>query len=235
MRIFFFSIIIAVLFSLPCFSQKGNTTVGIQLKPIFPFAFLGTGKITNDVDGVHFETLLTSGFSGGLVIRHNFNDLLAFETGINYVKRKYSLTITDGDFTDKSYFRVISYEIPAVFMVYAQLGEKIYMNGSLGPSLDMFVSSIQTYDDYFNHIAFRNHIFQPALSANVGWEYRTEKSGNIYIGASFHKPFSFIYLSEVVYDGNNKNAQVINELSGTYLTIDLRYFFPETNTKKRDE
>lgn len=214
-----------------CLSQKGITTVGIQFKPIIPLSFIGTGMITNDTKGVHFETTLNSGFIGGIVVRHNFTNLLAFETGINYVKRKYSLKITDGSFTDNSTFRIISYEIPAVLMVYAQLGEKIYINGSMGPTLDMFPSSIQTSDSYFNHVAFRNHIFQPAISANVGWEYRTDKSGILYIGASFQKPFSFIYLSKIGYYGNNKNFVVTNELSGSYLTIDLRYFFPETKTQ----
>ncbi len=214
-----------------CFSQKGKTIAGIQYKPILPFSFLGTGKITNDLNNVHFETKLTSGFSGGLVVRHNFTNLLAFETGINYVKRKYTLNISEGTFNDNSTFRIISYEIPAVLMIYTQLGEKIYINGSMGPVLDMYPSSIKTSDSSFSHVAFRNHIFQPSISANIGWEYRTDKSGILYIGASFQKPFSFIYLSKVGYYHGNNDFIIQNELSGSYLTIDLRYFFRETLTK----
>ena len=105
----------------------------------------------------------------------------------------------------------------------------------MGLTIDMFPSSIQTKDVYFNHVAFRNHIFQPALSANIGCEYRTNKNGIIYLGASFQKPFSFIYLSKVGYNGNNKEIIIRNELSGSYLTIDLRYFFPESKTKNVDE
>jgi hypothetical protein len=215
-------------------SQKGRTTVGIQFKPIFPVSFLGTGTLANDTGGVHFETTLKSGFSSGMVVRHNFSDLIAFETGINYVKRKYTLRIQDGDFTGDSEFRIIGYEIPAVFMVYAQTGEKTYINGSLGPVLDMFVSDIQTTDYYFNHVAYKNQVFMPAISANVGFEYRTEKSGEFYLGASFQRPFEFIYLSQVLYDGNNKEIIIQNELSGSYLTLDFRYFFPETKVKKID-
>lgn len=219
------------MFSVNCLSQKGKTLVGIQLKPITSLSLMGNGKISNDVSDVQFETTLTSGFSGGIVVRHNFSNLLAFETGINYVKRKYTLKITDENFISNSIFRIIGYEIPALLMIYAQLGEKIYINGSMGPTMDMFPSSIQTTDSVFNHVAFRNHIFQPAISSNLGFEFRTDKSGIIYLGASFQKPFSFIYLSKIGYYGNNKNFIVQNELSGSYLTIDFRYFFPETKTQ----
>ena len=231
MRIFFFLAISIFLFQINCFSQKGKTTLGIQYKPIFPLDFLGTGKITNDSAGVHFETILNSGYNFGVVVRHNFTDLLAIESGINYVKRDYRLTIIDGTFTGVSSLRSISFEIPVVFMVYAQLGEKIYINGSMGPTFDIFPSNLQVQEDYLNHVAFRNHIFQPAISANLGWEYRTDKSGVFYIGASYQRPFSFIYLSKVGYYGNQKEVIVENELTGSYLTIDLRYFFPETKTK----
>ncbi len=219
------------MYSVNCLSQKGKTLVGIQIKPITSLSLLGNEKIYNDISEVQFETTLTSGLSAGIVIRHNFSNLLAFETGINYVKRKYSLKITDGNIINNSIFRIIGYEIPALLMIYAQLGEKIYINGSMGPTMDMFPSSIQTTDSVFNHVAFRNHIFQPAISSNLGFEFRTDKSGIIYLGASFQKPFSFIYLSKIGYYGNGKNFVVQNELPGSYLTIDFRYFFPETKTQ----
>jgi hypothetical protein len=217
--------------SIQAISQKGVTTVGIQFKPIFPVAFLGTGKLTNDTAGVHIEVLLKSGFSAGMVVRHNFTNTLAFETGINYIKRKYVVNFSEIDFSDQTLFRIIGYEIPALLMVYSQLGEKIYINGSMGPVLDMFASNIQTQSSLFNNVAIRNHIFQPSLSANIGWEYRTEKNGIFYLGASFLKPFSFIYLSRIGYYRNNKNVIVDNELSGSYLTRDFRFFFPETKTR----
>jgi hypothetical protein len=225
------SLICAFAISLQSFAQKSVTTVGIQVKPIFSLPFLGTGKITNDTLGVHLETSLNSGFSAGIVVRHNFTKLVAFETGINYVKRKYSLSFTDDGLDTKTYFRIVGYEIPAVLMIYAQLGEKIYINGSMGPALDMFASSVQTFDTYYNNTVFRNHVAQPAITANLGWEYRTEKSGNIYLGASFLRPFAFIYLSKVYYARNSKEFVVRNELSGSYLTIDFRYFFPAVKSK----
>lgn len=226
MRIIVSLLCIFLLLSLKSFSQNDASIVGFQFKPIFPMSFLGTGKITNDADSVHFETLLSSGFSSGLIVRHNFTKLIAFETGISYAKRIYKLTITDGNFTDQSEFRAISYEIPAVIMVFAQVADKIFVSGSLGPQLDMFASSLKTTDPYFQQVAFRNHVFLPAIIGNLGCELRTEKSGIVYFGFSFQRPFSFIYLSKIGYTGTNKYAVVQNELSGTYLTIDLRYYLP---------
>lgn len=221
-----------LLFSKTIFAQKNVTTVGIQYKPIFPVSFVGTGKITNDLNNIHFETELTSGFSGGVVIRHSFSDLLALEGGINYVKRKYALNFTDGAFVHETSFRMIGYEIPFSAVIFARIGEKLYANGSLGPALDMFASNIVTYDQFFNHVSFRNHIFQPAINGNIGFEYRTPKSGNIYIGVSYHRPFSYIYFDKVKYSNGGRDATVGNLLVGNYLTIDLRYFFHEDPVKE---
>jgi hypothetical protein len=215
------------------FAQKNVTTVGIQYKPIFPFNFLGTGKQSNDGGGVHFDTELASGFSGGLFIRHNFSDLVGLEGGINYVKRKYNLTITDGGFSEKTIFRIVGYEIPVSAVIYARIGEKLYANGSLGPSLDMFASDIITFGTYFRNNAVRRSTFQAAVNANLGFEYRTEKSGSFYIGASYHRPFSYIYAQATEYKQNGKDETVFNSLVGNYLTIDLRYFFHEDPANKK--
>ena len=210
------------------FAQKGSTIVGVQYKPIFPVGFLGTGT----PELVTFDVELKSGYCAGMVIRHNFSELLALESGINYVKRKYNLTISDADFKGKSEFRIIGYEIPVNLLVYIQLGEKLFMNASMGPSLDMFASNVQSYDEYFQHVSFRNHIFQASVLANLGWEWRTEESGYIYLGASYHRPFSFIYLTKIEYRYRGKDESTDQKLLGNYLTLDLRYFFPENKKRK---
>lgn len=214
------------------FAQKGSTTLGIQYKPIFPFNFLGTGALTNVKNDVNFSTELVSGFSGGLIIRHAFTNLISVEGGINYVKRKYELKITDGDFVGDSKFRIIGYEIPINFMMSTRVSENIYASASLGPSCDMFASSVQTYDEYFNHVSYRRQIFMPAINGNLGFEYRTEKSGTIYLGASYHRPFQYIYGDKVRYYNRGKDETIGNFLVGNYLTIDLRYYFHDDKPKK---
>ncbi len=106
------------------------------------------------------------------------------------------------------------------------------MNASLGIAADMFASNIATSGYYFQTYSLRKSVINPGVIANIGWEYRTEKSGYFYLGASYHNPFSAIYLSRLEYDYNNKDEIVETSLLGTYFTLDLRYFFQEDPIKK---
>ncbi len=216
-----------LLSSFILFGQKNLTTVGIQIKPIFPVSFLGTGPVSEESKNVKFETSLHSGFSGGIIIRQGLNNLLALETGISYVKRNYDLSIVDSGTTINSSLRMFSYEIPLMLMVYAQVGEKIYMNGSMGPSINMYPSNLVKYNDFFTTIFYRDHIFQPTINGNIGAEYRTEKSGFFYFGISYQRPFNSIFDEKTRYQRNGKDVTVINSIAGSYLTIDLRYYFHE--------
>lgn len=217
------------------FGQKNVTTVGLQFKPIFPLNFLGTGTQSQLSEGVQFDFSLKSGFAGGMVVRRGMTELLSFETGINYVKRKYTLGITDAIFSTESDFRMIAYEIPSSLLAYIQLGEKLFMNASMGASIDMFASSLETQGEGYEHRSKRKNVVQPAVIANIGWEYRTTKSGYWYLGASYHRPFNYIYTSQVQYQRAGKEFLVEQQLLGTYLTLDLRYFFHEDpdNVKRK--
>ena len=241
-RFFFIGLLLACNFQ-TMQAQRNVTTVGLQFKPIFPVNFIGTGETVNTNLDVDFTLGLKSGYAGGMVIRRGFTDLISLESGINYVKRKYSLKIQDQDYSREADFRIVGYEVPVSLLVYIQLSEKLYMNVSMGGSLDMFASAVQTFDTNFNQVSFRNHVAQGAVIANIGWEYRTEKSGYLYVGASYHRPFDYIYLSRTEYVKPNKlptdpNAFSEVELLGNYLTIDFRYFFhedPETRSQRRSK
>jgi hypothetical protein len=233
-RILIFTLI---FFSSQLSAQKNITTVGLQFKPIFQSSFFSTATQTVIDSTIKFDITLASGFSGGMVIRHGFSDLISLEGGINYVKRKYELTITDNNFKINSEFRIIGYEIPLSLLVYIQLGEKIYINASLGHSLDMYASSVAVVATNYREIASRRHLFQSSLCANLGWEFRTEKSGYFYIGASYHRPFAYIYTSHTEYLEPGTYPQKViafasTQLLGNYLTLDLRYFFHEDAKKK---
>lgn len=222
--------------SLPLVAQQKITTVGIQIKPIFPNSFFSTVAKTAYQDGVKFDLMLGGGFSAGMIVRHGFSDLLAIESGINYTKRTFQLQISDRKLNEESRFRIIGYEIPINLLVYIRLSEKIFMNASMGSCFDMFASDVQSHDYYFSQRSYRKSLFQPAVTGNLGWEYRTSTSGYIYLGATYHRPFSYIYTSKINYQGN-KNPVDVN-LEGNYLTIDLRYFFyedPKKKTKPRND
>ena len=217
-----------------CSAQR-SAVFGIQFKPVFPVGFLGTGKQTVTVDSVNmkFDLALQSGWNFGMVIRKNFTNLLALETGINYVKRKYHLDITDEGYDESSEFRIIGYEIPVSLLAYIRLGEYIYMNAALGVSADMYASNVQSVGDHHSTLTVRNHTFQPAVVANLGWELRTTKSGYFYLGGSLHRPFDYELTTQVHYKRAPKELDVYQPLSGSYLTMDVRYFFPENPNKKK--
>jgi hypothetical protein len=216
-------------------AQERILTVGLQVKPIFASGLLKTGREQIIQDSVTFDIALRSGLSLGMIVRKGLSDLLSLEAGINYTKRKYDLTITDpgADFRGESNFRIISYEIPTSLLVYIRLGEQTYMNASLGHSLNIFASDILTYDTtYFVQYAVYNTRFRSAILANLGVEFRTEKSGYFYVGATYQRPFGDIYSSHTQYHGNGKKVDVYTGISGSYLTLDLRYFFHEDPQKK---
>jgi hypothetical protein len=200
---------------------------GIQYKPIFPVEFLGTGTQSLFDQNVKYDITLQSGFSGGMVIRKGFTELLAVEGGINYVKRKYRLDITDGSYKESSQFRVVGYEIPLSLVVYIRLGEYLFMNASMGAAADMFASNVESAGE--NHFSFtvKKRVVQPAVIANLGWEVRTNKAGFFYLGASFHRPFEDVFATRIRYKRNSINSEVGEYVSGSYLTFDIRYFFPE--------
>jgi len=229
----FFLFVFLLANSVFLFAQKNIVTVGIQYKPIFSLDLLNTGAKSVTANGVNFSVELTSGFCGGIVVRRGITDTYSLESGINYVKRVYTLGMTEGNFSGTSKFTIVGYEIPISGLVYIHLSDKVYMNASLGISVDMFASDIYTYDFYFQNSSHRAYVFNPGVIANLGWEYRTETSGYFYIGASYHNPFSAIYNSKILYDNNSKYQVITLPLSGTYLSLDLRYFFHEDPLKKQ--
>ena len=224
MKTFLF-IFVLTFYSIASLAQENIITVGLQIKPIFRGAFFTAGDIEMTQDSVNFTVASGLGFSGGMIVRKGITKNLSIETGINYVKRVYTISIEDSVFTGESKFRIIGYEIPILALIYIRIGEKIYMDNAAGFSIDMFPSDIFTSGSYFKHSSRRTGFINPALLANVGWEYRTNKSGFFYIGASFHRPFSKIMTTKIQYDRNNKTAEVETKLSGSYFTIDFRYFF----------
>jgi len=206
-------------------------TIGFQVKPIFRGEFFSARDIEKTQDSVNFIVATRLGYSAGMVVRKDITKTISFETGINYVKRVYNLSITDSSFIGESKFRIIGYEIPLLALIYIRIGEKIYMDNALGFSIDLFPSDVITSASYFKHFSRRTSFIIPALLANLGWEYRTDKSGFFYIGASYHRPFSKIMSTKIRYERDNKIAEIETKLTGGYLTIDFRYFFPEAPEK----
>jgi len=227
----------SVVFLPSLFSQEKVTTFGIQLKPIVPVDFFNGGKqekITNNIEYVNDPKF---GMSFGMVIRRGLTKNLSIETGLNFLKRNYDLTINDPDssFTSTSDFSIVNYEIPVLLLAYVQLGRNTFMNVAGGVSVDIYPTPLFVEDQTFANAVNRTSWVQPSLLANIGWEYRTEKSGYIYLGASLHRPFNDIFTQYVTYKGvdGDRLEEATFDLTGSYFTIDMRYFFHEEKQAKR--
>ncbi len=213
-------------------TKTPKTLFGVQVKPIVPFSFLNTGSELITGDGIDLQIDPKVGFNIGMVIRHRITDVWSLETGLNYVARKYDFDVLNDsipDFTERIRFE--GYEIPVSGMVFLRLGDQIYGNVSLGVSLDLYPTGglVANNEGYEIGILERKWI-QTAFISNLGVEWRTKKSGYLYIGSSFHQPFTDMADVLLSYreEGTNNFDRIFEvPLNGSYLTIDLRYFFFE--------
>lgn len=230
-------ILVSLAFLPNFFAQEKITTFGIQLKPIIPVDFINAGKQEKVNSNIQYINEPKFGMSFGMVIRKGLTKNISLETGLNFLKRNYDLTINDNDlsYSSLSDFSIVNYEIPVLLLVYVRLGRNTFMNVAGGASIDIYPSDLFVEDTDFANLVNRRGWLQPSLLANVGWEFRTEKSGYIYLGASLHRPFRDIFEELVNYRGVNGDRieGTVFDLTGSYFTIDLRYFFHEEKQEKR--
>lgn len=220
-----------VLFALGLFGQKNVTTFGIQIKPIIETGIIGGTDFTIRDGSIGADIIPRSGMSFGMVIRRGFTESVSLEVGINRVTRRF-----DYDFFDQERplerslsYGYVNYEIPVKGLVFVRLGERLFLNNSLGPSLDFYASDVASGDLELQQVTRRGQWAKVALEANVGMEYRTRKSGYIYFGTTYHNPFSRIARSSIRYrDDQSLTERYLSfDLKGGYLTLDIKYFFHE--------
>ena len=216
--------------------EKQETTFGIGLRPIFSSSYFRTGPKNFSDAAINYTIAQSTGFSLGAYIKHSFNKRIAVETGINYTKRQYKLSIVDTTFTGGGYFKIIGYEIPINVIATIPLGKQTSMSASLGMTIDIFPSDVVTFRDYFVQYSYRLHRANEGVIAGVGYSWITEKSGTLYFGISYHRSFSPIFNEQVEYypqrDFNKQPTSTgRTSLQGDYLSVDLRYYFPDNKSK----
>jgi len=232
-KFFFLFLLSSIFFLTPAFSQENIFTVGFQYKPMLVSSFFNTAKRSLTQNNINFSVGQQSGYCAGMIIRRGFKKNISMEFGINYVKRNYKLEIQDTTFSGKSTFTIIGYEIPVMGMIFLRVAKKVFMTTGFGLSCDMYPSSIYTKDTYFEHLSNRHSVFQSAVLANLGYEFRSDKNGIFNLGFSYHLPFTSIFISNVKYLPTSDIVQL--KLPGNYLTIDFRYFFHEDPMKPKKE
>ncbi len=239
-------VLILLLVGADGFSQQGITTFGIQYKPIIPNRFIGTYIQDFNEDQLQSSIKQKFGNIFGMVVRHGFTKNISLETGINFTQRNFNLyySVPDSGLSDTNDVRIISYALPVSGLIYIRLGEQFYMNAAVGASIILFPSDVQVrtnIDGGSTHFqmegAYRGKV-QGALETNLGFEYRTKKFGYFYLGASYHLPFAPITTFAMSYEYPPGNVVSIANVRGSYMTIDIRYFFNEVKRKTisdRDE
>ncbi len=209
--------------------KKRNVTVGFHLNPIIPNNFVQKVNFDEVINNVSFNVKQKPSYYGGMEIRYDFHKRFAIQSGINYTKRVFELSITDSSINETSKFKFIGYEIPVMGLVYTRVGEHIYFNNAFGFSFDFFPTDIYTKGVYYKHLTERSYWAQVALLASTGLEFRTPKKGYFYLGASYHRLFSDIMRTNIQFENSVKNETANFKISGSYFAINIKYFFPPKN------
>lgn len=223
--------------------QRVPSYFGIQVRPLFPAKYIGEKShnfATTDADSVQFNSTITQrvGYSFGATVRAGLTKLVALETGINFYQRNFNLEIEvpDSNIYVKNDMSFINYGVPINVLFYIPLSENFYMNASLGASLtfkptEIGVLTTSSGANEFRSSSITNSKFGIALNANMGFEYRTKKSGFFYLGGSAQIPMAPIFNLRTLYKHEGYESALYGDVSGSYFAIDIKYFFPIIRTK----
>jgi hypothetical protein len=211
---------------------------GVQVRTLFPTQFIGQSELTLGKNGFSTTLQQSIGYSFGATVRAGLTKLLAFETGINYTQREFnvSMEVPDSNIYATNQLTFISYDVPLNALVYIQMGKQIYMNASLGFALtfkptDVGILTKPGGSNLFYHtgLVMRKAGFD--INANIGIEYRTKKSGFFYIGGSGRVPLAPLFQLIAQYKYQGIKTTVSGNVDGSYLSIDVKYFFPNIRNR----
>ena len=236
--------ILLILLSFHSFSQSGKkksekvpSFFGFQYKAIFPARFIGEPELFLEKDGFESITKQKRGYSIGGTVRAGVTKLIAIETGINITQRNFNIdfSLADSNIFNTSTLSFIEYDIPINGLIYIQLSEKWYSNASLGVAVTFKPTDVGTSffaeDNWFYHTGVAQNKLGFDLNANFGFEFRTEKSGFFYLGGSGRVPFQPLFGMIAQHQYQGLNNLIIGDVDGSYLSLDLKYFFPNIANK----
>ena len=226
-------------------SFKEQTIFGLQVSPIIPSNFIQKNDYTYQSDTANYSITYQPSVSYGIEIRHYFTYRFALNTGIIYTKRLIKTDFethypTGSDGTDTTFSRELSFiafEIPIKASGYVRLSKEIYMSIAGGINLNFYPSDIRVDNVYMQRAEHMNlnalQFFQLGFSVSLGWEFRTKENGIFYLGASYQtrlEDMAYILFFE---EETIHSANYYQGTKGNYLSIDLKYFLPINETKKR--
>lgn len=216
-------------------AQKGITTFGLNYKPIIPNRIIGTYDVPFNDGSFRSSMQQRLGNSLGMIIRQGLTKNISLETGISFTQRNFNLNFSVDDtvsYSNNGKVRFVAYEIPVKCLVFIRLGKQLYMNNSIGASFNYFPSDVSVdfpikSNEYFSLEGARLNRVQGAMLADIGFEYRTKRNGYFYFGGAFNLPFTSIVTFAMAYEYTPHEIVVRENVRGSYLTVDLRYYFNE--------
>lgn len=214
---------------------------GFLFKPLIPFGVVGDRPfdIVDEQIG-NFETTISPifGYTYGGAVRIGISERMAIESGINYTKRNFraDYNLPDSSITGTDEVGFVNFEVPVNFLVYIKLGQKFYMNTSLGASVNYNPSNIRSLINPSDAHLFilegrRFQFFNYDVNANVGFEYRTEKKGYFYLGISAKLPLIPAFQLATEYRNDLHSQVAYGQVEGATFSFDIKYFFYNAQNK----
>lgn len=218
--------------------EKFPSYFGLQFKPLIAGNFLGSSQLKLNNEQFFAVVNQKFGYTFGANVRIGLTKLISLETGINQVVRNYNIdfSIPDSNLYVQNDISFLNYDIPFNALIYIQLSDKIFMNGSLGGSMVYNPSDVATKlalqgGNVFIQEGRRFSKVGFEMNANFGGEYRTEKNGIFYVGISGRIPLKPIYQIAAVYERQSYSKVAVGNLIGTYVSFDFRYYLPNIKNK----
>jgi len=218
--------------------EKFPSYFGLQFKPLIAGNFLGSSQLKLNNEQFFAVVNQKFGYTFGANVRIGLTKLISLETGINQVVRNYNIdfSIPDSNLYVQNDISFLNYDIPFNALIYIQLSDKIFMNGSLGGSMVYNPSDVATKlalqgGNVFIQEGRRFSKVGFEMNANFGGEYRTEKNGIFYVGISGRIPLKPIYQIAAVYERQSYSKVAVGNLIGTYISFDFRYYLPNIKNK----
>ncbi len=227
--------------------QKVFVTIGPELSLIIPTDFGARPNVFYQDTMYKFSPNFSYRF--GACLRFDFSKTFSFQTGLYYISRNYSSQVgranpihteIEEDYYNRS-MNYTGFEIPMMALFYVQLGRKWFMNNAVGISIDFFPSSIvkNAEDTTIQYVSYggRNSWCVPSMKAAIGFEFRTDNAGYFYLGGQFHRPFFAIFDGFAERSNPQPYGYQPSQIpqSGTYFSVDFKYFFPPGKKNKWTE
>lgn len=218
--------------------KKADNYFGFQYKPLIPVSVVGDRPF--EIGEGPFTSVVAPrlGYTYGGIVRIGITELLAIETGISYTKRNFSIDydVPDSSIVANDGLSYINFDIPINFLVYIKLSDKFYMNSSLGTSLIYYPSNVRAVVNPEGKHQFifegrRMSFFSADINANVGFEFRTEKNGIFYVGASGKIPLTPVLRIATEYRYDTEKFVAFSEIQGAQVSLDFKYFIPYIQSK----